>query len=605
MTGDLFWMPAIFLGGPVAIAWAFALYWAYRARKRADQGPLSRKAGASLMLVLLVIAGFLFLAIVPPWFRASVPSFVIRRIEIRLLSAVEMVYGVTILTASVALVPLLVTSVQRRKAKRTRIWTTRALALTLSLLMAGLAAEGVALAALWSNSIRMPWLPVRFEDRPGEKVVDILVVGESSASGVPYDKWFSVADIVAWKLQDAFPQFTFRIENQASPGLSLQAMHTLLRGIRRRPELVIIYAGHNEFQSRFNWAHGANHYADETPPTSETLQSLAHRVSPMMRLMAATADSLRLSTPPPYVVTRKVVDVPVYTAEEYAERRREFGIRLAAIVAYFEWIGAPVVLVIPPGNDAGFEPNRSFLSSKTPRAERDLFAREFLAARADETKNPALAEKAYRRLLDRQPQFAECHFRLARLLENGGVWDEAFQHYVAARDLDGLPMRMLSDFQQAYRDIAARHPRAILVDGPAEFHAKGDHGLIGDSFFTDGLHPSLNGYTILAQAILTRLHERNVFPWPSHAPAPTVTPLECAKRFEIDAKKWQAVCEYAEWFYNRTAYIRHDPAERLAKARKYAEAAQLLKAGKSVDTLAYPGVGPIAEAMEASPQPSH
>ncbi len=120
------------------------------------------------------------------------------------------------------------------------------------------------MACLWANSIPMPWLPTRFEDRPGDNVVDILVIGESSAQGVPYDRWFSVADIVAWKLRAAFPQMTFQVENQATPGLSLQAMHTKLAGIKRRPELVILYAGHNEFQSRFDWAHGALHYADET-----------------------------------------------------------------------------------------------------------------------------------------------------------------------------------------------------------------------------------------------------------------------------------------------------------------------------------------------------
>ena len=203
MTGDLFWMPAVFLGGPVAIAWAYALYWTFRARKRASQGSLRRKTAASLMLVVLLIAGFLFVAIAPLWFRASVPWFVIRRSEIRLLSVVEIVYGVTILTATVALVPLLVIAVQRRNAKRVRLWAMRALALAFSLLAAALAAEGLALAALWANSIPMPWLPTRFDDRPGEKVVDILVVGESSARGVPYDQWFSVADIVAWKLQGA------------------------------------------------------------------------------------------------------------------------------------------------------------------------------------------------------------------------------------------------------------------------------------------------------------------------------------------------------------------------------------------------------------------
>src|SRR3984885_8886178 len=157
----------------------------------------------------------------------------------------------------------------------------------------------------------MPWLAPLFAYPAGGGVIDILVIGESSARGVPYEKWLSVGDIVAWKLGEAFPEFSFRIENQAAPGLSLQAMHTKLAGIKQRPELVILYAGHNEFQSRFDWAHGAYQYADETPPAAETLERLAGRVSPLIRLIQETSQTFKVSTPPPGVVTRRLVDVPV------------------------------------------------------------------------------------------------------------------------------------------------------------------------------------------------------------------------------------------------------------------------------------------------------
>ena len=547
------------------------------------------------MLGLLLLAGFLVLALGPLWFQAIFPPSLIRRTEIRLLTVAELVYGTAVLIAALALLPLLAVAVRRRTPALARYWTVRCLVLAVSVLLAAGVAEAAAAACLWARSIPMPWLPIRFEDRPADNVVDVLVIGESSAQGVPYEKWLSVADIVAWKLGAAFPRMTFQVENQAAPGLSLQAMHTKLAGTKRRPELAILYAGHNEFQSRFDWAHGAFHYADEIPPQAETLQSLARGVSPVLRLMGETAQSLRVSMPPTRTVTRRLVDVPVYTPEQYADRLREFRTRLGAIVSYLEWIGAQVVLVIPPGNDAGFEPNRSFLSSTTSRAQREAFASEFRAARDDETRNPARAETAYRRLLEGQPRFAEAHFRLTRLLEQAGHWDEAFRHYVAARDLDGLPMRLPSDFQQAYKDVATRHPRAILIDGPAELHAKADHGIIDDVFFADGFHPSLNGFTVLARAILTRLRQQQVFGWSAEAPFPVVTPLDCAKRFQMDAAKWRDVCGYSSWFYNRTAFIRHDPAERLAKAAKYGKAAQELKAGTPVDSVRIPGVGPRAE----------
>ena len=220
------------------------------------------------MLGLLLLAGFLVLALGPLWFQAIFPPSLIRRTEIRLLTVAEIVYGTAVLIAALALLPLLAVAIRRRTPALARYWTVRCLVLAISVLLAAGVAEAAAAACLWARSIPMPWLPIRFEDRPADNVVDILVIGESSAQGVPYEKWLSVADIVAWKLGAAFPQMAFQVENQAAPGLSLQAMHTKLAGIKRRPELAILYAGHNEFQSRFDWAHGAFHYADETPPDS-------------------------------------------------------------------------------------------------------------------------------------------------------------------------------------------------------------------------------------------------------------------------------------------------------------------------------------------------
>ena len=98
-----------------------------------------------------------------------------------------------------------------------------------------------------------------------------------------------------------------------------------------------------------------------------------------------------------------------------------------------------------------------------------------------------------------------------------------------------------------------------------------------------------------AQAILTRLYEHHVFGWSGKAPPPVVTPLECAKRFEMNPVKWQEICSYSNWFYNRTAFVRHDPTERLSKAEWYDKAVRELKAGASVDAVRIPGIGPRAE----------
>ncbi len=356
---------------------------------------------------------------------------------------------------------------------------------------------------------------------------------------------------------------------------------------------MILYAGHNEFSMRHDWAHSPPYYADEIPPARLTLDGLVGSASRVCRVLDETIGLLVQASPPTRTAARRLVDVPVYTAAEYAERLRDFRIRLEAITAYCEQVGALVVLVSPPGNDADFEPNRSFLPPETPRSERDAFARDFEAARRLESDDPAAAMAAYRTLLTRQPGFAETHYRLATLLGRLGHRDEADRHFVAARDRDGLPMRCPSDFLQVYNEVAARHPRAILVDGPAILRDLSPRRTAGDNAFTDGFHPSLIGYTALAEAILRGLHARHAFGWGASAPAPepSVSPADCAGHFGMDAEKWPIICDYAAWFYSHTAEVRFDPSGRSAKAGRYHDAALRIKAGTTPEDTGMPGVG--------------
>ena len=95
------------------------------------------------------------------------------------------------------------------------------------------------------------------------------------------------------------------------------------------------------------------------------------------------------------------------------------------------------------------------LPLSTPRHERDAFAREFLAARKEDPTDPEARKAAYRSLLARQGGFAKAHYRLAQLLERAGSWNEAYQHYVAARDLDGFPIRPV---RPSFRMCIAKWP---------------------------------------------------------------------------------------------------------------------------------------------------
>ncbi len=374
-----------------------------------------------------------------------------------------------------------------------------------------------------SVDVRAPGV---FPDAHDTEQIDIAVIGESSAEGVPYNRWTSVGHVLQWQLGKVFPSRKTWLQVLARAAQTLEGQELYLANLKRRPEILIIYCGHNELISRFDAGREPPYYLDDQLPS--WLAVLVERIealSAVCSLIAETADKCRVAIPPPRFGHRALVDVPAFTPTEYKIILEDFRRRLEAIVLYAKRIGSLPVLISPPGNDGAYEPNRSVLPASMPRSERESFAQEFLAARGLEATDAEAARAAYERLIARQAGFAEAHYRYAQLLQKTGAWDEAYRHYKIARDVDGFPMRTLTEFQNVYREIAQQHGCA-LVHGQSFFHAVGDHGLLNDHLFHDAMHPSFRGQIALAQAVLHELCAAKALGWPAGTAAPLIDPAE-------------------------------------------------------------------------------
>jgi hypothetical protein len=554
----------------------------------------ARVLGIAAALTVIILAAL----IVPIWLRATVPQRVVRRTVQTLLLAAQPAYGATLAITFAGLVVLGTVVLRARRRGESRLLVSRMLLLFASGLVAIVVAEGA--AAVWTARLHrhppLPAMPTRF-DNQHQGDVNVVVIGGSAAYGLPFEKWLSTGRIVASKLGEAIPDRQFRLDVLAESGVHLERMHQKLAEYPRRPDLLIIFSGHNEFTYRYRWSRSVDHYFDEIPSRPRKLiGALARRCSPLCAMIQEAIEANGLGEPPPPEVTRELVDVPAVTSEEYAARLDDFRRRLEAIVVHCERMGTLAVLLIPPSNDSGFEPNRSSLPPGTSRASRDEFTRRFLAVRASEKADPALAAESYRALLADQPGFAETHFRLARLLERSGDRGEADRHYRAARDLDGLPMRCPGEFQDVYREVAARYPKAILIDGQAALAAASPDGILGDSLFLDAMHPTVRGHALLARAILDGLRARGAFGWPEGTPTPEVDPAECVVRFGLGTEGWKVACEWGTTFFERTAHIRYDPSERLAWITRYRRAASAIAEGRDPEDVGLPGIGvrPVA-----------
>jgi hypothetical protein len=433
-------------------------------------------------------------------------------------------------------------------------------------------------------------LPEQFPDPLGDTEIDLVMVGESSAEGVPYNEWLSIGRLVAWKLFEAIPHRSIRAQVVAKSGDSLELQHQKLKNLSRRPDLMVIYCGHNEFAARFRAARDLRYYLDDQAPGGWRLaREQVEAISPFCELVRRTAEKCELGIPPPGG-RRQLIDTPAFTPVESALLLADFRRRLEAMVSYARRVGAVVVLIIPAANDAGFEPNRSVLPPTLRRPDREAFRRDVLAARQLEETDPAAAIAAYRALVDRQPGFAETHYRLAVLLDRSGDHEGAYRDFIAARDLDGYPVRCPTAFQDVYREVAARHD-VILVDSQAELHAVGRHGLLDDDLFQDAMHPSLRGQIDLAQAVLRGLRAHRAFGWPEDVPAPSINPAECVIRFALGREAWKKLCLWGIHFGAYAIGLRYESALRMQKRKAYADAYLRLDSGEAAEALGLPNIG--------------
>jgi hypothetical protein len=215
---------------------------------------------ARLIRIGLVFAGITLVGlIVPPWLRATLPpqqlrlaSRALRLAGRALLLAAQPGYG----AALVFLVAGLAVSgrqlIRARKRGESRPHAARLLLLCASGLLALVVAESAAAIIHGRRHTHPAFRPASIRsDGLEEGALNVVVIGGSSACGLPFEKWLSPGHIVAWKLGEVIPDRRVRLEVLAQPGFHLERMHGWLAAYRRRTDLLIIYSGHNEFTGRY------------------------------------------------------------------------------------------------------------------------------------------------------------------------------------------------------------------------------------------------------------------------------------------------------------------------------------------------------------------
>ena len=317
----------------------------------------------------------------------------------------------------------------------------------------------------------------------------VFCLGESSMFGTPYQMTCNIPGIVRKQLRALYPEEDIEAVNWGASAINTNVIADLAGDlVRYQPDLVLLYAGHNEFYGPDGV--GASFIEKHFPFTIP----LKYRLRDLR--LAAVLYNLLFSKKGSAVPSRLnlMEEVSrgntVHLNSESAERVfRLFTLNLKSIVETFKASGVPVIMSDVASNIT-FPP---FISDSLPGAQHMVFAAEsvYAAGRYMELRDILLRHEAV------DSTNAAVNFWLGKAEMALGRFAEAKHHLISARDNDLLKFRAPSRINLIIRQVAVQGG-IPFVSTDSLFSSLSKTGIAGDDLFWEHLHPTALGYYSIA-----------------------------------------------------------------------------------------------------------
>lgn len=343
-----------------------------------------------------------------------------------------------------------------------------------------------------------------------------FVVGESSAAGVPYPATHAFSAFLERRLAAELPGVPVEVVNAAISGYASRRILAVVRELARyEPDLLIVYAGHNEFAERKYYAH----LIDMNPALFRAWELLAQT---RLYALASTAVGDPAGEAPRFdfadldnayemfAVADERLDGVYPTPRELEWGERHYRFNVTEMIAAMDAVGARTMLVTLSQNFADWPPAASSHRADLTAGEKAAFEEALRAGRARATDGDcrgALGEYARARAID--DGHALLLFEIATCERALGELDAARRDYRLASDADRVPHGAPTSFNDVLREIA-RERGALLVEVDRVLEARSPGGIVGDDFFADFCHPNLAANAAIAEAIAVVLRDAGI-----------------------------------------------------------------------------------------------
>ena len=315
-----------------------------------------------------------------------------------------------------------------------------------------------------------------FDEVKKDNCFRVFVLGGSSAAGFPFPPNGSFARYIQKRLHILYPKKIIEVVNIAMSAINSYALRDMLpEVVDQKPDLIIIYAGHNEYYGALGVGSmeslGNTRYIVNTVlwlnqfKTFELLRNIIKSIYGIFSQPVKTDATLMAR------MSQKQL-IP-FNSEFFYSGIDQFERNLNDMLIMSKNAGIPVLLGTLVSNLKDQKPFSSVEHEKNPPAE-EIYK---------------LAEKELR---TGNTKSADSLFRFAK-------------------DLDALKWRAPEKMNEIIIELGKNYNYPV-VKLDSIFNEKSPDYIAGDNLITDHLHPNLRGYQIIGKAYFDRGIEAGFFP---------------------------------------------------------------------------------------------
>ena len=351
--------------------------------------------------------------------------------------------------------------------------------------------------------------PVRKEPN----TIRIFCLGSSASAGWPHPPDERYSNYLQLALNAALPSRKVEVLNvSAHAWASYRQRYIFDDIINHDPDLLILYAGNNEFLEPRNYV-------------SSTLSRWSQSAVSRLRLFRL------LNT----IISKRPHDRPILSGEklqhgdydqwskieqvaldlrkkpdQFAMVKEHYRFSMEYMVSEAHRRRIPVILLTVPSNLRDWEPNASYnhLTGDALARWHDVYLRgRAHLLRGEYTQ----AIDAFLAALRLESDHGHSYYFLARAMSQTKQKDDAYTYYMNAKDADYNPFRAHSSLNDILRTISRRYSNTHLIDLVESFRKASSTGVPGFDLFLDYCHPTKKGNLLIAKEVFEALKSKDFF----------------------------------------------------------------------------------------------